>query len=255
MASRLPARLGDRAFLARTDEQLSKTRLRSDDLWPLLYHLADPGVRDLAPRAAAAAPRAVSVLAELLAPFAAERASTAAQQLITHFGGLGRALAASPRQLSGVLDGDEHLAASIAAARALVMAGLREQIVRSPVHAGDSRLHDYLLIQLNDAPTERLHAIFVDSVSDYIADEQIADGTITHVSASLRALLAHAFEAGAHGVILAHNHPSGSSEPSAADEAFTAKIGGLLAAVDIRLHDHLIVGGGRVVSMRARGLL
>ncbi|AMU95272.1 hypothetical protein AOA14_11705 [Sphingopyxis terrae subsp. terrae NBRC 15098] len=135
------------------------------------------------------------------------------------------------------------------------MAGLREQSARSPVHAGDSRLHDYLLIQLNDAPTERLHAIFVDSVSDYIADEQIADGTITHVSASLRALLAHAFEAEAHGVILAHNHPSGSSEPSAADEAFTAKIGGLLAAVDIRLHDHLIVGGGRVVSMRARGLL
>jgi DNA repair protein RadC len=56
-------------------------------------------------------------------------------------------------------------------------------------------------------------------------------------------------------VILAHNHPSGSSEPSAADEAFTSKISALLAAVDIRLHDHLIVGGGRVVSMRARGLL
>ena len=54
------------------------------------------------------------------------------------------------------------------------MAGLREQIARSPVRVGDSRLHDYLLIQLNDAPTERLHAIFVDSVSDYIADEQIA---------------------------------------------------------------------------------
>jgi DNA repair protein RadC len=194
-------------------------------------------------------------LAELLAPFAAERAYTAAQQLITHFGGLGRALAASPRQLSGVLDGDAQLAGSIAAARALVMAGLREQIARSPVKVGDPRLHDYLLLQLANASTERLHAIFVDSASDYIADKQIAEGTITHVSASLRTLLAHAFEAGAHGVILAHNHPSGSNEPSAADEAFTSKIGALLAAVDIRLHDHLIVGGGRVVSMRARGLL
>lgn len=255
MASRLPARLGDRAFLARTDHQLPKARLRVDGLCSLLYHLADPGVRDLAPRASTATPRAVSVLAELLAPFAAERASTAAQQLITHFGGLGRALAASPRQLSGVLDGDAQLAGSIAAARALVMAGLREQIARSPVKVGDPRLHDYLLLQLANASTERLHAIFVDSASDYIADKQIAEGTITHVSASLRTLLAHAFEAGAHGVILAHNHPSGSNEPSAADEAFTSKIGALLAAVDIRLHDHLIVGGGRVVSMRARGLL
>ncbi|WP_287940294.1 JAB domain-containing protein [Sphingopyxis sp.] len=135
------------------------------------------------------------------------------------------------------------------------MAGLREQIARSPVHVGDPRLHDYLLLQLANASTERLQAIFVDSASDYIADKQIAEGTITHVSASLRTLLAHAFEAGAHGVILAHNHPSGSNEPSAADEAFTSKIGALLAAVDIRLHDHLIVGGGRVVSMRARGLL
>jgi DNA repair protein RadC len=62
-----------------------------------------------------------------------------------------------------------------------------------------------------------------------------------------------ALNAGA--VILAHNHPSGSPEPSRADEFLTQSLKTTLATVDVRTLDHLVVGGGSVVSFAERGLL
>jgi DNA repair protein RadC len=56
-------------------------------------------------------------------------------------------------------------------------------------------------------------------------------------------------------LIVAHNHPSGSCEPSAADIAVTRRLREALALVDIRLLDHFIVGEGRPLSLAARGLL
>jgi DNA repair protein RadC len=56
-------------------------------------------------------------------------------------------------------------------------------------------------------------------------------------------------------VILAHNHPSGMAEPSQADELITLRLKDGLAQVDVRLLDHLIVGGGKIVSLAERGVL
>jgi DNA repair protein RadC len=56
-------------------------------------------------------------------------------------------------------------------------------------------------------------------------------------------------------VILAHNHPSGVAEPSQADELITFRIRDALALVDIRVLDHLVVGGNSVVSFAERGLI
>jgi DNA repair protein RadC len=56
-------------------------------------------------------------------------------------------------------------------------------------------------------------------------------------------------------VILAHNHPSGNTEPSQADRAITARIREALALVDIRLLDHFVVGTGEPISLAERGWL
>jgi DNA repair protein RadC len=56
-------------------------------------------------------------------------------------------------------------------------------------------------------------------------------------------------------VVLVHNHPSGSAMPSRADEALTQKLKAALALVDVRILDHMIVGGSDVLSMAERGLL
>jgi len=56
-------------------------------------------------------------------------------------------------------------------------------------------------------------------------------------------------------LIAAHNHPSGISEPSLADQAITRRLKDALALLDIRLLDHFVIGDGRPVSMASRGLL
>jgi DNA repair protein RadC len=59
----------------------------------------------------------------------------------------------------------------------------------------------------------------------------------------------------ASAVILAHNHPSGVAEPSEADRSITSKLSKALSLVEVRLLDHLVVGGERVTSMAERGLI
>lgn len=194
-------------------------------------------------------------MAALLEPFTAGRADAAAERLIDHFGGLGRALAAPPERLARALGGDTPLAQAIVAARNLISAGLREQVSRARVSTRDPAFLDYLRSLLGNAATECLHATFVSYDWGYLADDILAEGTTSGVEGDLRRLLARAFDVGAHGVVLAHNHPSGSAEPSPQDIDLTRQIARLTAAVGVRLLDHLIVGAGEIVSMRERGLL
>jgi DNA repair protein RadC len=70
-----------------------------------------------------------------------------------------------------------------------------------------------------------------------------------------REVVKRALKLNAAAVILAHNHPSGVAEPSQADEMITARIRDALALVDIRVLDHLVVGGATVTSFAERGLI
>lgn len=194
-------------------------------------------------------------MANLLEPFAGDRALAVADRLITHFGSLGRALAASHEQLVTALGNDSPLARTLVAARALIRAGLREQVSRTAVSPRDLSFRDYLRTLIGKSATECLHATFVNHDWGYLADEMIGQGATTRVEGDLRRLLGRAFDLGAQGIILAHNHPSGSAEPSEEDIALTARIANLTRSVGVQLLDHLIVGGNRIVSMRERGLL
>lgn len=194
-------------------------------------------------------------MAELLEPFAGRRSAVAAERLIGYFGSLGVALAASPEQLADALGADRKFARPILAARRLVHAGLCEQVQRDPVSPRDPTYRSYLGLLLGNASIERLHVTFVTHEWGYLADEILVEGGVGHVEGDLRRLLARAFDVGARGIILAHNHPSGSAEPSDRDIALTRRIALLTASVGVQLLDHLIVGAGNIVSMRERELL
>lgn len=141
------------------------------------------------------------------------------------------------------------------AARILVLEAAREQIVRKPVSARDPSLHAYLKGLLGTQPHETLHAVFLDAEHGYIADECIAAGNGERLLGSTRRLVERAFDLRARGLILAHNHPSGSARPSEEDIATTARIGDLIGELDLALVDHLIVTQASVFSFRAAGLL
>jgi DNA repair protein RadC len=194
-------------------------------------------------------------VAELLQPFAGRRSGAAADRLIGHFGGLGRALAATREQLAAALPDDPELVATLVAARRLIGTGLAEELRRAPVSPDDPNYRDYLRFCIGNSAVECLHATFVTAEWGYLADDRIAVGSLGHVEPDLRFLLGRAFDVGAHGILLAHNHPSGSAEPSPADIAMTRRLAGLTRAVGVILLDHLIVGGATIISMKERNLL
>lgn len=70
-----------------------------------------------------------------------------------------------------------------------------------------------------------------------------------------RTIVTDALAFGAEGALIAHNHPSGRAEPSAADRRATGALARALGVVDVRLHDSLILTADRTISFRALGLL
>lgn len=114
---------------------------------------------------------------------------------------------------------------------------------------------DYLRLHLAGEPVEHFALLFLDSQHRAIAFERMFSGTLTQTSIYPREVVLAALRHNAAAVILAHNHPSGSVQPSRADEALTQALKTALALMDIRVLDHVIVGPGQALSMAEKGLV
>nr|WP_269454725.1 DNA repair protein RadC [Methylomonas koyamae] len=125
----------------------------------------------------------------------------------------------------------------------------RGEALNSPDHAKDC-------IKLKLAPYEHevFLCLFLDNQHRVIACEELFRGTIDGASVYPREVVKAALRHNAAALIMAHNHPSGISEPSRADRAITAKLQEALALVDVRVLDHFIVGE-TVHSFAEHGLL
>ena len=95
---------------------------------------------------------------------------------------------------------------------------------------------------------------FLDTRHGVIAFEELFHGTIDGATVYTREVVKAALACNAAAVIFCHNHPSGVSEPSLADQAITRRLKGALELVDIRVLDHLVVGS-EITSFAERGLL
>ena len=192
-------------------------------------------------------------MADLLAPFAGDRAGELAERLIGRFGTLQRVLAAPLPQLRAAAAGHDAAIEAIAGARALVDAALDEELAGAPVDGQDPALHRYLCRQIGAAHDERLHVVWCDARRGYLGCAEIASGTASRIEAHARPLFERALAIGAGGFLLAHNHPSGACRPSAEDVSATRRLAALAEALDLELVDHLVVTRRRVFSMRAGG--
>jgi DNA repair protein RadC len=88
-----------------------------------------------------------------------------------------------------------------------------------------------------------------------IRDELASEGSIDQSAIYTREVVKRALDLGAAAIILVHNHPSGSPEPSRQDIAITRDIAAAAAKLGVTLHDHIIIGGKDYRSLRAMGLL
>lgn len=107
--------------------------------------------------------------------------------------------------------------------------------------------------RLRGYPSEVFAVAFLDCRHKMIAFEEMFRGSLDGAEVHPREVVRRSLELNAAAVIVGHNHPSGSAEPSAADRAVTARLKQALALVDIRLLDHFVVGDGAPTSLAARG--
>jgi DNA repair protein RadC len=134
---------------------------------------------------------------------------------------------------------------------------LLERELREPGDALDSpdAVKNYLRIWLAHSEVEIFAVLFLDNQHQLIAPEELSRGTLASTSVYPREVVKAALRLNAGAVILAHNHPSGLAEPSAADRALTQTLKSALALIDVRVLDHLVVTRRGSVSFAERGLL
>ncbi|RRW69271.1 DNA repair protein RadC [Pantoea dispersa] len=116
-------------------------------------------------------------------------------------------------------------------------------------------VRDWLRLQLASLEREEFTALFLDNQHRLIAYEPLFTGTINHTQVHPREVVKSGLKHNCAAVIVAHCHPSGLAEPSHADRQVTTRIQQALDLVDIRLLDHLVVGGMEIVSLAERGWL
>ncbi len=145
--------------------------------------------------------------------------------------------------------------AAVQAAVELARRYLQEQMrVVSPL-ASPQATYRYLHAQLRDRPYEVFYCIYLDNRHRPVAFEELFRGTVDGAQVHPREVLRQALLHNATAVIVAHNHPSGSLEPSPADDFITRRLKDLLTLMDVRLVDHIIVGDGRCYSFAEHGIL
>jgi DNA repair protein RadC len=114
---------------------------------------------------------------------------------------------------------------------------------------------DYIVARLATSNVEVFGAMFLDTQMRMIAFEEMFRGTLTQTSVYPREVVKAAVRNEAYAIVIAHNHPSGSSQPSQADIALTRRLKESVGLVDVRLVDHIIVAAGQGHSMAQRGLV
>ena len=114
---------------------------------------------------------------------------------------------------------------------------------------------DFLRVRLGNLPHEIFAVVHLDAqhrVLDYV---EMFRGTVSQTLVYPREVVKDALSRNSSALLLVHNHPSGSPEPSRADEHLTQTLKSAVALVDVRVLDHLIVAGDSVLSMAERGLM
>ena len=198
--------------------------------------------------------------AELLAIFlrtgvAGKSAVDLARDLLSHFGSLRALLKASEESFCAEKGLGQAKYAQLQAVLEMARRHLAEELPERDALSDPQAARDYLKARLRDLPLEVFAILFLDTRHRVIAFEELARGSLDGAAVYPREVVKAALRHNAAAVILAHNHPSGVAEPSAADRALTAKLKAALAAVDIRVLDHLVIGEGAPASFAERGWL
>ncbi len=135
-----------------------------------------------------------------------------------------------------------------------------QEVLLARVRGGDvlgspQAVRDFLRVKLGTLAHEMFAVVHLDSQNRVIDYVEMFRGTVSQTSVYPREVVRESMMRNSAALLLVHNHPSGSTQPSKADEMLTQTLKTALALVDVRVLDHLIVAGNDVLSMAERGLM
>jgi DNA repair protein RadC len=179
-----------------------------------------------------------------------------AQELLDTFGGVAGLLHTTVNDLKRIKGlGGPAKRAELVAVVELARRALAQQLREREVLDSSDTVTRYLQLHLAGKAHEVFAVLFMDAQNRLIATEELFRGTLTQTSVYPREVVLRALHHHAAAVVLAHNHPSGTVQPSRADLALTQTLKAALALVDVRVLDHIIVAAGAAYSMAESGTL
>jgi len=198
--------------------------------------------------------------AELLAVFlrvgvAGKSAVDLGRDIVTHFGSLKAMFSTSLDGFSAINGLGPAKYAQLQAVLELARRSLAEDMQAGATLNSPKTVTQYLQLLLGGKAHESFAVLFLDVKNRLIACEELFRGTLTQASVYPREVVKSALAHNAAGVILAHNHPSGTPDPSPADHTLTHALKSALALVDVRVLDHFVVAGRHVYSFAEHGAL
>ncbi len=196
--------------------------------------------------------------AELLAVFlrvgvSGKSAVDLGRDMIGHFGSLNGLFTANLADFSKLNGLGPAKYAQLQAVMELARRSLSEELKKGEILGSPQAVKQYLQLLLAKKPYESFAVLFLDVKNRLIITEELFRGSLTHTSVYPREVVKAALAHNAASLILAHNHPSGTPEPSAADRSLTFALKQALSLVDIRVLDHFVVAGRQVYSFAEHG--
>jgi len=178
------------------------------------------------------------------------------REMLGRFGGAGRLLNATLRDLTAIKGLGLAKASKVAAACELAKRAMREDCAQKDVLRSPADVRRYLAARLAHERVEVFYVLYLDRRNRLIAAEEAVRGTIDKAYVYPREIVKRALDLGAACIVAAHNHPAGGARPSAADIEITRILKSACALFEIELHDHIIIAGDEgLCSMRESGCL
>ena len=196
--------------------------------------------------------------AELLAVFlrvgvAGKTAVDLGRDMVGHFGSLNGLFGATLHDFSAMNGLGPAKFAQLQAVLELARRALQEQLTDGVFLSAPQAVRQYLQLYFANQTHESFVVLFLDVRNRLISTDEMFRGTLTHTSVYPREVIKSALRHNAASLILAHNHPSGNSEPSAADIRLTDTLRQATALVDVRILDHFIIAGSQIYSFAESG--
>lgn len=178
-----------------------------------------------------------------------------AHMLMGTFGDFNRVITAPIERLKEIKGVGDAVVTELKIVEAAAHRMARAKVMHRHVLISWDALIDYCHTTMAHRETEQFRVLYLDRKNTLIADEEQAKGTVDHVPVYPREVAKRALELNASAIILVHNHPSGDPTPSQQDIDMTNQILAACQALNLTLHDHLIIGKSRELSFRADGYL